>query len=231
MLMGCSHSPEGPPFRTPAAHPQVAAAEYQTSCWWKIRFRMAWAPDSEPDWAIDALLAHVVIQPVLSRHHPAISLWRFHRRVKEDAAGRQFSFLFYTTPTEAAKILDAVVVNPVLQSLISRGSVATVVLDDINASCPNPIEATSDSQWPPALQKAWPYYIMGVSAMWLKLLDEFAKPFVGQPDDLDTLLAHYVTVHQKVVTTWEENGQHAFFHHISAIFGYEPLVIQHKIKF
>ena len=54
---------------------------------------------------------------------------------------------------------------------------------------------------------------------------------IGLIPDLDALLADYATVHQQVVSVWENNGQHAFFHHISAVFGYEPLIIHHRIQF
>ena len=228
---GCSHSPEIQSATPPSAQAVVPLTSTQSGAWWSIRFRMTWTTDEAPNWTVDALLADAVIEPVLMRYHHDIVSWRFHRRANNDGAGRQFSFIFYGHPTVAAQIFDDVVSDPLLQALISRKTLTTVVMDDVSTPRHRHIEDNSDPHWPVALQKAWPHYIMGASAMWLALINEFAQTSSVPISDTDALLTHYAAVHQSVVEIWEENGQHAFFHHLSAVFGYEPLVIRHKVRF
>ena len=89
------------------------------------------------------------------------------------------------------------------------------------------LELTSDSDWPIEIQRSWPYYIMGASQTWLMLVQELsAENVLAGTVDYNELLLHYEEVNQRMNTLWRENGQHAYFHHLSALFGYQPLVIR-----
>jgi len=87
------------------------------------------------------------------------------------------------------------------------------------------VEGSSDPRWSPELQRAWPYYIMGVSEMWLRLIDEHARAAAPQEEapDLGRTVAFYRQVDQAVTRTWQKEGEHAFLHHLNALFGYQPI--------
>jgi hypothetical protein len=47
-------------------------------------------------------------------------------------------------------------------------------------------------------------------------------------DDIEALLAFYRQIDEKIVTTWEEEGGHAFLHHLNALFGYGDVAIYER---
>ena len=73
---------------------------------------------------------------------------------------------------------------------------------------------------------------MGVSEMWLNLIREVVSQTSGDkvPANLDELLGLYEQVNTTIEQMWQEEGQHAFLHHLNAIFGYEPIEIREKRK-
>ena len=138
--------------------------------WWFARFRMQWPPDTDPIWYMDLYLAHQVILPKLEKYKEDIDLWRFHRRAVRDGAGRQFSFIFYSSPRTARHIFNALQTDPLVAYLKTEGVLERDVYDDpTQINRPN-IEDTSDENWPTSIQKTWPFYIMGASQMWLNLI-------------------------------------------------------------
>ena len=79
------------------------------------------------------------------------------------------------------------------------------------------------------MQRAWPWFATGVSANWLALIREVAAGREPPPArDLQALVAHYAAVHDEVTALWREAGQHAWLHHLNALFGYQPLVFQER---
>ena len=91
--------------------------------------------------------------------------------------------------------------------------------------------SVSSHHWSPALQRNWPSYIMGVSTLWLGLIDDFIADVSTGDDDVFALLEEYREVDSRITTVWRDEGQHAFLHHLSAVFGYEPLLIRKEIRF
>lgn len=82
--------------------------------WWAARFKIPWLTDQEPDGAVDLLLAHAVVEPVLRSYSDRLLRWRFHRRAAPDATGHQFSFLFYSDVSTAADIFREIEKSDVL---------------------------------------------------------------------------------------------------------------------
>lgn len=198
--------------------------------WWRVRFRMNWPPDTDPVWHMDLYIAHQVIMPLLEQNKNDIYLWRFHRRSKRDGAGRQFTFYFYSAPRTAQQIFDALQSNPILIDTMSAGVIDDIVYDNpAEIKQPN-IDDTSDKMWPLSIQKTWPYYIAGVSQMWLNLVAEIADQDLkdnrpASPEEID---AFYRQVNETVTELWQNNGRHAFLHHLNAVFGYESLIYWEK---
>ena len=68
---------------------------------------------------------------------------------------------------------------------------------------------------------------MGVSILWLDLLNQEANEEQLDPSaTINTQLQHYKRINEQLTRHWKTQGRHAFFHHISGIFGYEPLEIR-----
>lgn len=190
--------------------------------WWAARFRVYWPPEVAPDWAADHLLAHAVVAPVLSQYASRLPLWRFHRRAARDSAGHQFSFIFYTDAATAQSVLAELEEQPAAQALLQAGFVTKYYEHSRGYPHREQVQATSDPNWSPSMQRNWPVYIMGVSALWLGLLDEQARP-IPAVNEAAALLGHYRRAGERLNTQWRNEGLHALIHHLSASFGYVPL--------
>ena len=186
--------------------------------WWHIRFQLRRDAEGETQSFIDALIADQVISPILNRFKKQISLWRFHRRWPRDKTGHQFSFIFYTTIDTAKQVRTEAQTHPLLDALRSAGVLRQVVLDQSPSETRSRPADTSDPSWPVEVQREWPNYIMGASRMWLGLI----KAEAAKRQEL-TLLERYQGVEQALAEIWYTEANHAFFHHLSALFGYKPM--------
>ena len=199
--------------------------------WWKVRFRIAWPEDTERDQTVALLLADAVVNPVLKKHAEQLLWWRFHRRAARDHAGHQFSFLFYSNTDVAALVMKDIEQSEILQSAIEAGLVMKVIYPDTSKPDYPGIEAYSDPSWSLSIQRHWPSYIMGVSAMWLGLIDEMKQFDLADETDIDLLYEQYRSINEYLILVWNLEGQHAFLHHLSAVFGYQPMLIRKEIQF
>lgn len=198
--------------------------------WWRVHFRMNWPLDTDAVWHMDLYLAHQVIMPLLEKNKADIYLWRFHRRAKRDMAGRQFTFLFYSSPHTAQGIFDALRSSPIIIDTLSAGVIDDIVYDNpVNIKRPD-IDDTSDKNWPLPIQKTWPYFITGVSQMWLNLVAEIADRDLKdhRPASLEEIDAFYRQVDETVTELWQKTGRHAFLHHLNAVFEYQPIIYWEK---
>jgi hypothetical protein len=199
--------------------------------WWSCRFKMSWPPDTNADSAVDLLLAHAVVGPVLREHAKEIYWWRFHRRGVRDKVGHQFSFLFYTDSGVASEVMEEIRQNDIFQQALKERIVEKIIFSDPTRPAHPQIEAMSDPHWSRTLQRNWPSYIMGVSTLWLGLIDDEIANTTTQNLNVTRLLEQYRKAETDITSMWREEGQHAFLHHLSAIFGYEPLLIRKEILF
>lgn len=179
-------------------------------------------------WGRDLLLADRVAAPVLAAHANDIPLWRFHRRAANDDAGHRFSLLVYTDDATYAAMTAALDADPTIASMLDDAQLIKVVHGCRPAQTLPAIEATSDPAWDAAIQRSWPYFIMGVSASWLALVQDLAADIA--PDAPDRLAA-YTAVDRRIGELWAAQGQHAYLHHLSGLYGYKPLRIQTWMQF
>jgi hypothetical protein len=229
ILSGCAASPEAPRTQPAVwAGQSVPAADGR---WWHARFGFHRDEGAAPDWHLDALVADRIVRPVLERHGADIHLWRFHRRAARDAAGHQFSFIFHAAPDAAARIYEDLLQAKLTAALLDSGRLRELSMDRRAAGDAALIESTSDPVWPAALQRAWPRYIMGASAAWLSLIRDLSERSKIASEGIDDLLAHYRAVNQAAGELWYAEGQHAFLHHLNALFGYEPLLIRTPMRY
>ncbi|MBS1172694.1 MAG: hypothetical protein H6R12_1524 [Proteobacteria bacterium] len=193
--------------------------------WQRVRIHIRWNRAEQPNWHLDALLAHRVAGPLVERERAAIGLWRFHRRAADDAAGHSLSLLTYASPALNASLCRTLRTDPLVIEMTQAGLLDRVECEGFAAERERLVEGSSDPRWSPELQRAWPYYIMGVSEMWLRLIDEHARAAAPQEEapDLGRTVAFYRQVDQAVTRTWQKEGEHAFLHHLNALFGYQPI--------
>lgn len=214
----------------PPAFPAGSPTDSAEKSWWMCRFKVSWPPETEADGTVDLFLAHAVVAPVLRDYVKDLSWWRFHRRAGRDEAGHQFSFIFYSSSSVAGRIMEALKGSAALRLAVETGIVEKILFDDPAQPGLPQVQATSDKGWSPELQRQWPSYIMGVSSLWLGLIDDFMDR-TSPCETISGLLDQYREANSKVTALWRNEGQHAFLHHLSAIFGYEPLLIRKAIRF
>lgn len=186
--------------------------------WWYAAFEFDWPEGEPPAWHRDVMVAHRIVAPVLQDYRVKIQWWRIHRRAGRDGAGHRFSFIFYTDPETARSIYTAIDSDPDLEAWRQRGSILRVQFDDPSRITRPHVEDTSDPAWPELIQKTWPAYIMGVSQMWLDLVIRLAAEHA--PDTLEE--APYRNVQEELDRLWAANANHAFLHHLNAIYAYQP---------
>ena len=193
--------------------------------WWYVRFQMEWPDNQDPRGHADLILAHKILLPVIAQYRQRIGLWRFHRRAMRDHAGHQFSFLFYSSPQVARQVFDQVESDPFRQRMKANGILLQNHYDDTTTVARPRLEDTSDRRWSLPVQRSWPYYIMGVSEMWLHMISETVEqnPSDAGPDSLQDCLLFYKKVEESITEAWRKEGRHAYLHHLNAIFGYESL--------
>jgi len=205
--------------------PAAAVTTEQVQYWWRVNYRIAWPENTEPELFIDLLLADAVIEPVLLMYRDSIAYWRFHRRAVRDEAGHQFSFIFYADKSTARSIYQQLDHNKITRKMLETKILQKIITDNTDSNTLTGISATSDKNWPAALQNAWPAYIMGVSSAWLQLINQEItddKPVYA----LTTLLDEYKQADIVISGLWYEQGQHAFLHHLNAMFGYQPTLVK-----
>jgi hypothetical protein len=224
VLAACA-TPPRPAVLMPAIG--MANGDGQPQRWHASCFRLRLDDAQRPVWATDLLLADRVAAPVMRAHAGDISLWRFHRRAAQDGAGHQFSVLLYTSDAVYADMHAQFEAHPAVQMLKAAGRLDTLIKDCRAAQIRPEIEATSDPAWDPAIQRTWPYFIMGVSASWLALIQDLARQTaVDEAHPLDS----YAAFDRRISELWGGQGQHAYLHHLSGIYGYKPLRIQTWIQ-
>jgi hypothetical protein len=230
-LTSCASMVQGPKPAAPPPSGYSPQAAERTGFWWACRFKVFWPPDEDPDLTVDLLLAHSVVRPVLRKYESKLIYWRFHRRAAHDKTGHQFSLLFYSDPHTAAEIFGELRSSKPLNDAMEAKIVESITTDDPASPVRPRVEDYSDPSWSPTLQRNWPSFIMGVSALWLGLIDEAMAEAPPCGADIRASLGRYREADAKVSAIWNKEGQHAFLHHLSAVFGYKPMLIRKEITF
>ncbi len=222
--------------------PKIKIDSNEKRYWWYVWVKLVWPEEQQIQhirWNMDVLLAHQIFKPILLDYADDIDLWRFHRRAARDEAGHRFSFIFYAREATANAILNNLAENSLIQKLVEANLVEKIYLHEANESPNSAIEATSDKNWSLAMQRAWPYFAMGVSQVWLSLIDQHVASTMengenslahnlSKHNDIEGLAAFYQQIDEKMVATWETEGGHALLHHLNALFGYGEVAIYER---
>jgi hypothetical protein len=197
--------------------------------WWHIGFHREVMDEETIQWHYDAFIAHNIIKPLIHKY-PQIKLWRFHRRAVQDNSGHKFSYIFYAPRALGEKFYQFVNQHPLANQLLADNHIDRISFYDINGEQRSNIENTSDKSWPIELQKTWPYFIMGVSQTWLGLVEYYYDRLEMSDDaDLAEQLDGFKQVSANVNLVWERSGNHAFLHHLNALFAYQELyILEHR---
>jgi len=198
--------------------------------WWAYRYRITWPDEEEkPDFAVDLLLAHTIVKPVLEKYSSRLSWWRFHRRAARTPPGHQFSFLFYSNRKTAIEVIRELNNSTQLAAVKQAGLIEKTVSSNTDKLTKTAIEAYSDPSWSPEIKRTWPTFIMGVSAFWLALIDDISSGGTNSIADemsISDQLEQYRKVDMEIAELWEKDGQHSLLHHLGAMFGYRSMLIR-----
>lgn len=227
IMSGCATP--GPAKSTATIAPPPAEVASSVG-WWYARFRIHWPTEKPVEWHWDLLIADKIVAPVLAQYKDEIHLWRFHRRAVRDETGHQFSFLFYASAGTAYQIFTTIRTNELLAEMKNAGVIDEDHYDNPEKNTRLRIEDTSDARWPPVVQRNWPYFIMGSSQMWLNLISETIAdmPNLYSPLSVQENEQLYEKVNVAIGALWEQEGHRAFLHHLSALFGYRPIIYYDK---
>ena len=210
-----------------ASTTQLSESLESEKYWWRVKFRFVWPQDTFPDFYYHAVVADQVLRPIIDAHKAELELWRFHRRAARDKAGHQFSFIFYTDKQMADVIHHKIESDKLITAMIDNATIESIHFTGAKTANNSLLSATSDTSWPLEIQKSWPSFIMGTSQSWLDLIVQMR----GDDNDikqlaLNDLLTFYQNLNSEVTTQWTQYGRHAYFHHINAVFGYQPVYIR-----
>ncbi len=191
--------------------------------WHFINFKIKWNKKFPINFFIDLLIIDLLISPTIEKFKPKLILWRLHRSATE--GGHILRFIFYTTPEVSKNILENIEANK-LYAFIKENYLEDLIKQEGSQK----IEGAGDGNWPQEINKSWPYYIMGVSNMFIKLVEEVKEGITDQPkeNNKEELEIYYKEVEKKIDEIWLNHGCHAFIHHLSAIIGYKPVILQRR---
>ena len=193
--------------------------------WWEIGFHRRHGYDDAIRWEYDALIALKVLKPIIE-NEKEITLWRFHRRAVPDSDGHRFGFFFYATRKVGEVLYQQVNENSLIKDLLKNQHIDRLSFYNINNKLRSDFGDTSDKKWPVELQKTWPYFIMGVSQTWLGLVEHYYSELKLEGNaDLDEQLKGFKQIADKIDQIWKYSGNHAFLHHLNALFAYQELYI------
>ena len=227
VIAGCAATRPAKPSETITPPPQEIAA---SNGWWSARFQMHWPEEAPANWHLDLLIAHKIVLPALTQYRAEILLWRFHRRAARDQTGHRFSFIFYASAETAYQVYNRIRSNELLSKMKFAGMIIEDHYDNTDRISKPGIEGTSDITWPLSVQKNWPYFIMGASQMWLNLISDTIAdmPNSYTPLSIEEYETRYEEASAAITELWRNKGQHAFLHHLSALFGYQEIVFYDK---
>lgn len=225
-LLGCTRviTIEPPVDSSPAPYNADADAR---QFWWDVGFGIARDSEGDTLWHVDTLLADQVCRPVLAELGPRMELWRFHRRAAHDERGHLFRFYFYSDLATAELVNERIADSTLVSWLSDQGVVKRTFLAQTSEPIKPGLGDRSDPDWPVELKNSWPYYGMGVSQTWLALIAQVLT--LNPPSETlspENLLSYYKQTNDRVSTLWREQAQHAYLHHLSALFGYQPVLIR-----
>jgi hypothetical protein len=206
-----------------------ASAVAGSQIWYDYFFRIEEFNPNPPNWRtwIDLFLLDAVIGESL-RTQPDDLSWLIHRRWVPDEAGHEFKFSCYCS-FDAANRLDQSIRNLQAFQLYEK-QLATYSRRARYECVPgSALFPRGEAWWPTEIPAPWTGFICGASRCLLELIIEVkrgprlpcAPPVMH---DVKSIEQFYGQIEYMVDSVWQGYGQHAFLHHLNAVFGYLPLI-------
>ena len=195
--------------------------------WYEFNFKMNWTQNQEPKTWIDIFIVDEIIQDVVSKNKSVIELWRIHRRWSNDPTGHQLILSCFTQEQNANSIKRYIIGSRPFKFLQENNLLAEELETAAGGESIRDIaDDKSTRNWPEELKNSWPYYISSCSEMFLCLIDSLKGGAKSDIDgkDVSEIESYYTGINNRLMNIWQGHGSHAFFHHINAIFGYQPLM-------
>ena len=214
------------------------AKQQDEKAWYRLPFPIKWIGDNHAlkaihtiDSPLHPLLANEILVPILSSfgdNGDAIYPWRFHRLFWQENKQHEFTFRFCAPKTSNIphELLQAIIANPVYKEIKQHDILDLKSKEDVTLSEKGP---DGDTSWPDEVNKCWPHFICGVSRAWAELISLFAdKEFENAASclGLHERLNLYVKVNEHIKNSWAIFGQHAMLHHLTGVFGYNPVLVK-----
>lgn len=199
--------------------------------WGHFQFRIKWNRKDRVAFHIDLLLLDLIVAPTIEKFNKNdIEFWQCHRRATSDKAGHQFSLYVYTKPDIAKKIKAEIDDNLIYKDLLKDGHFEEELLFKTKGES---LEYLSDNTWHPFIRKTWPHFIQGSTKMLLALIHEIKTDLKSKGElkegNLKGLLSNYDKINDEIAKLWKTHFQHAFAHHLWAIFGYNDMLINSQL--
>lgn len=190
------------------------------------------------------LVANEVFWPLLRKYRRQLPLWRFHRmfvprKDSEFYPTNEFKFKFYSTPKTWRNIDKGIRNNYLVKKLQEKRIITNLESECSSSDSTAAVGSDNDRNWSYAMKEVWPFYIHGVSVAWLRLLRHHYQNLVKESYSMDASstyfdpeesLKFYHKVSLAVYEDWGRWGCHAFFHHASGVFGYNPILFKRRVK-
>ena len=189
--------------------------------WFAIRFTIFREKGAEPEWYVGTLIAGEIISPVLDKNKQKIICWRVHRRAVADKTGHVFSFIFYSSQTDATKIYQFVKNNKLINKLYQQQLLQKVIYDPLDNGQKR-LADTSDPAWPETIRSSWPFFMMGASQMWLEQIRHYKQETLNPPE----MQQRYRLIQSKMTDLWQQQGQSAMLHHLNALYAYQAVLVR-----
>lgn len=210
--------------------------ERQEKGWWKATFNISWEERREapPSWHIDLFLLDNIVRHIVEKHSQEIELWQIHRRANRDfydKTGHELEFRFWSTIDGAKKVFRTLKKNSIIGKLI-KSNILNYYSDNMKTTKSLGIFTDiCDQRWPDEVKACWPFFAMGVSRSLLELVGSISSQLVvyKKRQNIIEQADNYIQVSEKINELWANNSEHAFFHHLSAMFGYLPFSINVKL--
>jgi len=200
--------------------------------WYELNFKINYPDIQNPKVWIDIFIIDKIVRDVLTAEKSKIVLWRIHRRWSVDQAGHQLTLSCFTkeqTANSIEKLIRGSGPFKILQANNLLAEDLKTVTGGENISDIADDKSTLD--WLEELKQSWPYYINGCSEMFLCLIEylrDAAQADINE-NNISEIEKLYKEINNRLIFIWQKNGSHAFFHHINAIFGYEPLLARPRV--
>jgi hypothetical protein len=112
--------------------------------------------------------------------------------------------------------------SKILLQLQQQRDLLKVSYDPLTTDLHKVIADTSDPVWPAEIRASWPLFMMGASQMWLAQIEMIKQ---GTPEEKG-MAQRYKSIQEQITELWQQQGQHALMHHLSALYAYQPVAIR-----